>query len=73
MKKPADSFCQRAASSISLGDLSIDPLTRHPELEMMMVMCQCAQHEFSAYRFAPDLSTRILRGRRVPTKKRESR
>jgi hypothetical protein len=43
MKKPAEGLCQRAALPISLGGLSIRPLTRHPEAEMMVVvMCQRA-------------------------------
>jgi hypothetical protein len=43
MKKPADSLCQRAALPISVGALSIRPLTRHPEADvMMMVVCQRA-------------------------------
>jgi hypothetical protein len=42
MKKPADLLCQRAALPISLGGSSIRPLTRHPEAEVMMVMCQRA-------------------------------
>jgi hypothetical protein len=41
MKKPADSLCQRAALPISLGDLSIRPLTRHPVAQMMMMMVMC--------------------------------
>jgi hypothetical protein len=50
MKKPADFLCQRAALPIALGGLSIRPLTRHPGVEMMMVVCQCAQHESIDYR-----------------------
>jgi len=43
MKKPADYLCQRAALPISLSGLSIRPLTRHLEAEvMMMVVCQRA-------------------------------
>jgi hypothetical protein len=55
MKKPADGLCQRAALPISLGGLSIRPLTRHRDVEVMMVMvvCQRAQHEFIDYRAAP--------------------
>jgi hypothetical protein len=46
MKKPADFFCQRAALPISLGGLSIRPLTRHPEnIMMIMVVCQRAYHK----------------------------
>jgi hypothetical protein len=58
MKKPADPLCQRAALPIALGVLSIRPLTRHPEVEliMMVVVCQCAQHKFKDYRFRPELS-----------------
>jgi hypothetical protein len=51
MKKPADYLCQRAALPISLGALSIRPLTPHPEAEVMMVVvCQRAQHKFKDYR-----------------------
>jgi hypothetical protein len=43
MKKPADGLCQRAALPISLGGLSIRPLTRHLSVEVMMVVvCQRA-------------------------------
>jgi hypothetical protein len=43
MKKPADFLCQRAALPILPGLLSIRPRTRHPEVEvMMMVVCQRA-------------------------------
>jgi hypothetical protein len=42
MKKPADFLCQRAALPIALDDLSIRPPTRHPEDEVMMVVCQRA-------------------------------
>src|SRR5208283_497652 len=57
MKKPADFLCQRAALPIALGGLSIRPLTRHPEDEMMMVVvCQRAQHKLKDYRFRSELS-----------------
>jgi hypothetical protein len=43
MKKPAEYLCQRAALPIALGGLSIRPPTRHPEVEVMvMVVCQRA-------------------------------
>jgi hypothetical protein len=61
MKKPADQSCQRAALPISLGGLSIPPLTLHPEAEMMMVVvCQRAQHKLPDYRFWHALSTQKI-------------
>jgi hypothetical protein len=41
IKKPADGLCQRAALPISLLVLSVRPLTRHPEAEVMMVVVMC--------------------------------
>jgi len=41
MKKPAEVFVSGLLLPDSLGGLSIPPLTRHPEIEMMTVMVVC--------------------------------